>query len=75
MKIFLFVIFFNPAQGYHLHSGFWPLEYDNLTTCESKIEIAEEFFKTRAHDSYKVGCIEADSMEDAAKKVLEREQK
>ena len=75
MKIFLFVVFFNPTQGWHLHAGYWPLQYDNLITCESKIEIAEEHFKKIGHDEFVIGCIEAESMEDAGKKVLEREQK
>ena len=74
MKTFMFILFFNPTQGYHLHTDAMPLEI-SAADCVVEAPKAQKYFTGKIKEDFEVGCIEAVDYSDAISKLLNRNKK
>ena len=75
MKVFLFMLMFNPEQGHHMHTEMSPLEMESMDVCLANVNPVTSYFKGKIQEEFTVGCVEATSSLEAAKKILDKANK
>ncbi|MBL4795780.1 MAG: hypothetical protein JKY50_00040 [Oleispira sp.] len=70
MKVFIFMLFFNPDQGIHFHEGFYPLSFnESMEKCKVRATVMQEQYKTKILEDFVVDCVEAKDPQEALKKI------
>ena len=72
MKVFLYILFFNPMGVAHLHEGYAPLEIDSMERCLEVAAATTERFNTVEGEPFVIDCNEATSQYDSAKRAVDK---